>query len=209
MFGLQSLLNLLAPEKVRSQRVNALRALPYHPMHIHSDTTLIHALTPYTNPQVRDAIIAAKFDNNHHAQTLCAQLLDMYCAPLRTTHKHIRLVPIPLSRARYRERGYNQVAHICAQSESVRSGFATIDSGCLQRVRSTKPQTSLDHSERWANVSGAFRAIKAPEGVGPVFLIDDMVTTGATLESARNALSTYCAPELLALAYAPSLTRGS
>lgn len=99
------------------------------------------------------------------------------------------LVPMPLSRGRLRERGYNQSA-VLAEALAPAWGLPVWD-WALARVRHTATQVRLTPSERVANVSGAFAV---PPGAAArlagrhVVLVDDVVTTGATVASAAAAL---------------------
>jgi ComF family protein len=94
------------------------------------------------------------------------------------------LVPVPLSTARERTRGYNQSAVLAEfLARTLRMPLAR---GLLHRRRDTKTQTALTPEERQANLRGAFAAAGVGRGV-PV-LVDDVFTTGATLAEAGRAL---------------------
>ena len=105
------------------------------------------------------------------------------------------LVPIPLHPKRLRERGFNPAA-LLAKSVS-RAWRITWDATALRRRRDTPSQTRLDRHGRKQNVAGAFSA----RGGLPshVCLVDDVVTTGATLEAAGLALSAGGASRVTAL----------
>lgn len=92
----------------------------------------------------------------------------------------VTLVPVPLHPSRERRRGHNQAA-LLARS----IGEATDRPVChdLQRVRSTVSQTGLDRAGRRANVSDAFAWHGPPLEGAIVMLVDDVVTTGATLDA--------------------------
>ena len=95
------------------------------------------------------------------------------------------LIPVPLARERERERGFNQ-ATLLARRIGRRLGAPTRP-GWLVRTRSTRPQSDLSAAERRANVRGAFRATDRVAG-RHLLLIDDILTTGATLEACARAL---------------------
>jgi ComF family protein len=94
------------------------------------------------------------------------------------------LVPVPASPNRVRDRGYDQAA-LLAASAGRQLGMPVI--AALRRARATDAQASLDRSERAANIRDAFRVVDAPVGRW-VVLIDDVVTTGATLAACGSAL---------------------
>ena len=94
------------------------------------------------------------------------------------------LVPVPLHASRRRERGFNQ-AEVLARGLSGPLGVP-VAPGWLRRTRPTRTQTGLGRGERVVNVRGAFAAAPPP-GVGAVLLVDDVVTTGATLSEAAAA----------------------
>jgi ComF family protein len=97
------------------------------------------------------------------------------------------ILPLPLSRERILERGFNQAALIAAGV--ARRLSLPLHRDELLRVRNTTPQASLDHDARWRNVKGAFEvAVDASIAGQRIALVDDVMTTGATMDAAARAL---------------------
>ena len=117
---------------------------------------------------VRDAIHALKFE----AKRALAR-------PLAA------LVPVPLARARQQARGFNQAALL---AERLAAGLRLpVRPRWLTRARATAPQSDLGAAERRANVRGAFAAAPAVAG-RHVIIVDDVLTTGATVAECARAL---------------------
>jgi ComF family protein len=110
------------------------------------------------------------------------------------------MVPIPLSKARLQERGYNQVALI-ARPLALALGLSYTPSA-LVRWRNTRSQVGLTRDERRENVRGVFRGMKEKVLGRNVLLMDDVATTGATLASAAEALLSAGAKQVYALTVA-------
>ena len=96
------------------------------------------------------------------------------------------VVPVPLHAARLRERGYNQAA-LLARVMARRIGLP-LDERTLVRQRATASQVDLDASQRKENVRGAFSCFDRTLAGRRVLLVDDVCTTGATLEACAVAL---------------------
>ena len=96
------------------------------------------------------------------------------------------VVAVPLHPARARRRGYNQ-SELLARELRRRFALGAPD-GELVRVRDTPPQVGLDRVRRRLNVADAFAWRGPPLSGAPVLLVDDVATTGATLEECARAL---------------------
>ncbi len=104
------------------------------------------------------------------------------------------LLPVPLHRARLRKRGYNQSLEI-ARPVSRRLGIK-IDAHLVSRIRNTDPQTMLKPGHRARNVKHAFKSIKSVDGKR-IALIDDVMTTGHTVNAVARVLKMAGAKEVL------------
>ena len=111
------------------------------------------------------------------------------------------VIPVPLSASRLAERGYNQVTLLFAPW-CRRQGLVWLD-GCLARRRTTSPQWELDRRERRENIKDAF-IVNAPESIRKhsILLVDDIVTTGRTLDECAAVLRQAGATSVSALALA-------
>jgi len=92
------------------------------------------------------------------------------------------IVPVPLSAQRLRRRGYNQAVEI---ARHVRGGILELE--LCERTRDAPPQMELPYEARQRNVRGAFRCTR-PLGGATVAVVDDVMTTGATLDEMARAL---------------------
>ena len=100
-----------------------------------------------------------------------------------------RLVPVPLSRERMASRGFNQSIEI-GRILAARSG-TPLDAGCVLRVHDTVPQASLPFEARRRNIRGAFAVIdgcRADLRGACIGVVDDVMTTGATLDEFAKTL---------------------
>ena len=104
------------------------------------------------------------------------------------------LVPVPLHRKRYRKRGYNQ-SEVIARGISDMTGIPVV-ANLLKRSIHHHSQTTKGRYDRWMNVCDNFRICKdAPDVNGmKILIIDDVITTGATLEACCRELFNhfYC-----------------
>ena len=114
------------------------------------------------------------------------------------------VIPMPLHASRQRERGYNQ-------AEALARAFANLQglrlrSDLLERTRATEAQTRLSREERRRNVAGAF-ALTSPAAAATIsgkhiLLVDDVTTTGSTLDAAAEPLRAAGAASVWGLAFA-------
>ncbi|OGI57365.1 MAG: hypothetical protein A2V58_05030 [Candidatus Muproteobacteria bacterium RBG_19FT_COMBO_61_10] len=169
-------------------------AIPYEHPHTRGDCgacqrhppayTRAIALYHYAAP-VNHFVRELKF----HQQLGLAQLLGEQLAR-RLSQEAPRpdlIVPVPLHRARLRERGYNQALEIARPV--ARALNVPLDFRSLVRVRATAPQTGMTVAARRKNVRNAFR-LRDPDAIRDrhVALVDDVMTTGSTVQAAAHCL---------------------
>lgn len=111
-----------------------------------------------------------------------APLLASYLSPRIGDDRVDHVVPMPLSVKRLRERGYNQSAEIARHLRKDR-----LEVALCERTRDVRPQIELPYDERQRNVRGAFRCTRALVGAR-IAVVDDVMTTGATLNELARTL---------------------
>ncbi len=113
------------------------------------------------------------------------------------------IVPVPLHRTKFRERGYNQAEYV-GRGIARALGFRVL-SRAVHRTVYTKSQTKLDSVQRAKNVEGVFRLAKGAEDLlrdKTILLVDDVITTGATIRSCAMALREAKPASIIACAVA-------
>jgi ComF family protein len=126
--------------------------------------------------QVRSVLHRFKFHAQPGLAPWMARELAAHCHELGTD---AILIPVPLSKQRLRERGYNQSLEIAKQL-SVLTGLA-LRKNDLLRTRHTPAQSTLSLKARRASVKGAFACTERLDGL-PIVVVDDVMTSGATLQ---------------------------
>lgn len=118
-----------------------------------------------------------------------AERMSRLSFPPDVVEERAALVPVPLASARQRERGFNQSA-LLARSLGERWRMPAWEH-TIERVRATRTQTRLTPEDRRSNVGGAFRSSRGARAElrgRHIILVDDVVTTGATLGACAAAL---------------------
>ncbi len=136
---------------------------------------------------MRDLVHHLKYNDQHHGLRLFARLMRSAGQELLADAE--LLIPVPLARVRLWRRGFNQaalIAHALSRLTAI-----PCDPLLVRRTRSTKAQVGLPLEERRRNVAGAFAI--SPAKVGRVrgrriVLIDDVITTGSTVEAVTRVL---------------------
>jgi ComF family protein len=136
---------------------------------------------------LREAIHQFKYQDLRSLAALLGKLMAEGWATLAPAGASVDvIVPVPLHAARQRQRGYNQSALLARELGACLGRPVAEDS--LVRTKATAPQVGLNAEERRANVCDAFRCTGTDLSGKRVLLVDDVCTTGSTLESAGVAL---------------------
>ncbi|MFN3921255.1 MAG: ComF family protein [Caldimicrobium sp.] len=147
----------------------------------------------YKEP-LRELLHKVKFKEDFSLAYHLGKLLRKVC---KVNLKYYDIItPVPLSLKRERERGYNQ-------SLLILWGYAGIQlpSRVLVRVKHTRPQSELNEKERFENIKNAFSILEDLTGKR-VLIVDDIMTTGATLREASKILKKAGAKEVHLLVFA-------
>ncbi len=148
-------------------------------------------------------IQALKYDSRLAAAEVLGQQLALAAQALPPPD---RLIAMPLHPARLRQRGFNhasEIARVVARALRIE-----LDAGCCRRVRDTPPQVALAYAERRRNVRGAFVCDARVKGAR-IALIDDVMTTGTSLDELAKTLKRAGAREVMCWVVARTLPPGA
>ncbi len=162
---------------------------------------------PYADEAVRALVWELKYYGNKRAAALAGEILSEELLAIASEELgRPLLVPVPMHKTRRRERGHNQTELLCESA----LGFSELSSKAydyaphaLTRIKHTPEQQKLDRTTRLKNVAGSMQADRAVAGRVCV-VVDDVTTTGATLNEAKRALKAAGARRVHTLALAQS-----
>ncbi len=171
----------------------------------------VRPLFYYKDPKIRKSLWALKYHNKKALGKIFGKLLyenfleDASELQIFKNASEWLVIPIPSSKVRIKKRGYNQ-ARILAEGlcATDSDNFFILETHALLKSRDTKSQTETkNRTERLGNITGSFSITDAEIVKGKyILLIDDIVTTGATLSEARKVLRDAGSKVVLALAVA-------
>ena len=188
-FGLVAADLLFPPHCVHCERVGSflcrhcLAAMqPAMPRHL-ADFDAVHVCVDFEGP-ARDAVHALKYEG---VRRMVLPLGELLAGEIQATGWPVDVVTaVPLHPTRQRTRGYNQAMWLAGHvALALGAEFAP---DALRRHRDTPSQVNLNAAERQANVAGAFAADGALVVGRSVLVVDDVLTTGATLSACAAAL---------------------
>jgi len=171
------------------------------PSHQKMKLSGVFSATSYKNPLVQNLI--KKFKYEPFLKTLASPLAYLIISHFLLTENKIifkdqfnsLLVPVPLLSSKKRDRGFNQSEEIAQKLSSFfKIPFLTNN---LIKIKKTQPQVELKRQGREENIKGAFRIENPQEIQGKrIFLIDDIFTTGSTMEECARVLKQAGAREV-------------
>lgn len=144
---------------------------------------------------LRDSLISYKNGDSRYVELLSQVLYNTLDKFLGV--KDMTLVPIPSSPQKIKERGFDSVTNICNKMIQA-DGSLTVDQSNLFLRRKVIDQVGLNAAQRHSNLEGAFGIRRTVNGL--VVVVDDVITTGATLNSAARTLRFAGAQRVFALA---------
>ncbi len=157
---------------------------------------------PYDDKIIRELVHSLKYHRVRALGPILGDLLSGYVHKFNIAPpKRVLLMPVPLHSGRQRTRGFNQ-AELIARRLGDNLGMA-VETGALRKVKKTTPQVELSAEERRKNMINTF-AVSNPSLVlgKTIFLLDDVKTTGATLEEAAKVLKAAGAKRVWAVTVA-------
>jgi ComF family protein len=157
-------------------------------------------LLPFSLKNVRSTLHEAKYHGSERAFALLSLALIEYLREADEGERDPILIPVPLGEKRRRERGFNQTEEIARRVSKELD--LDIKTDILIRIKETVSQVSLPRQEREENMRGAFGATHVLDSSRTYIIIDDVITTGATLQSCIDALREAGATHIIPLALA-------
>ncbi|MEE8403759.1 MAG: ComF family protein [candidate division Zixibacteria bacterium] len=149
------------------------------------DSALLYVFADY-RPPLKEIIINFKFRGIISPAKTFALLIASKFEKQLTSLNAQAIVPIPLHSARKNNRGYNQAELLARELASITN--LEIADNILYRHKRSRPQSRLELKKRQANVAGVFTAAECESDINRILLVDDVVTSGATVLEAKKCL---------------------
>lgn len=180
------LFDLLLPPR-RTERV--VRSLTLEQLQSLGTASADTEALPYHDPRITALVWELKYYGTAHACTIAgAYISEQVLAAAAEELGVPLLVPVPMHRSRRRERGHNQTELLCRAALRHLDGAVQYAPAALIRTTHTKQQQGLPKQERLKNVRSSMWADETVVAGRACIVLDDVTTTGATLEEAKRAL---------------------
>ena len=134
----------------------------------------------------RESVLRMKFHDRRDQIDFYAEAMAVYGKEFLQEVQPAVILPVPMHKRKQKERGYDQ-CRILAQKLSARTGIPAVCDAVV-RNRYTLPQKGLSLHERQKNLMNAFEVVKPERLKEPVLLVDDIYTSGATMDALSQTL---------------------
>lgn len=170
-------------EELKLRNISPVELFNISPRSHKTPSPFISSIFSYKDPLVKEMIWQIKYKKNAH--TLKCAGFALYKELLK--YEKVKLIPIPISNKRRKERGYNQCELLIEEvlKLDIDNRFST-DYKLLIRPKHIEKQTFKDRDQRIEDIKGIFE-VTYP-GNFKIVIIDDVTTTGSTLKEARGVL---------------------
>jgi competence protein ComFC len=211
-----TILNVIFPVNCVSCGENGsdlcIKCLSDSPSALRESANWIFPLFDYRHPPIKKSIWLLKYKGkkrliNNFAEVLYDKIIEELAdlSVLRNFTEPI-LIPIPLSKKRYQERGYNQTELICEKLIELdgKNNNFKLEKNILIKIKETEHQANIkERNIRLKNLSNSFFVKNTkPIKNRNLILIDDVTTTGATLNEAKKILKQFGAKKIIAFTIA-------
>src|SRR3989344_8015883 len=201
------LLDLILPPRPAERIVRSLNLETLQSLHIDISKSQPEGLLPYHDPRVTALVWELKYHGSRRSAALAGEYMaEILLAAASEEIGVPLLIPVPMHAARLRERGHNQTELLCEAALLHLGNTFEYMPKVLVRTINTKTQQGLPRAERLKNIKNSMAV--GPDGgriVGRVcIVVDDVITTGATLEEAKRALKSAGARAVHTIALARS-----
>ncbi|HUW71988.1 MAG TPA: ComF family protein [Candidatus Humimicrobiaceae bacterium] len=183
---------------------STLEISEFHKQHSGQYLKDLYFALPYQNPLIKSLIQKFKYQPlvKELAESLSLLIIEHFqLLDNKLNFTDFTIIPIPLEKRRLKSRGFNQAEEIAKEL----SHFLEIPlfSGCLIKTKETTPQVELSGDERKENIRGAFSVKNSQEIKNKkILLVDDVFTTGSTMEEAARILKAAGAKEIIGIVIA-------
>lgn len=198
--------DLFLPEEARIKRLSSMDSAVLHSLLPNSPVRArdTFVLFDYRNNAVKLIVQSIKYKNNSSlrkmvASYLCDEVTEMSADISLFDGKEPILIPMPMSKQEKRRRGFNQCEELCKEIGKMNRSNIEISYNCLRKIRETARQTKLGKEERILNVKNSMLAENKIANKRTIIVLDDVYTTGSTLEEARRALRAAGAKRVIGL----------
>ncbi len=213
---LDTILNVIFPVNCVSCGENGsdlcIKCLSDSPQASRESASWIFPLFDYRHPPIKKSIWLLKYKGKKKLANIFAEILydkiieELADLSIFRNFTEPILIPIPLSKKRYQERGYNQTEIICEKliELDIKNNNFKLEKNILIKIKETEHQAHIkERNIRLKNLSDSF-FVKNPELIKNrnIILIDDVTTTGATLTEAKKILKQSGARKIVAFTIA-------